>query len=130
MTEFFPFPLEKRYQSGNQGSIMSEKKLFELSSGVHTQDGFNVELKGFYVGEESNANVLDALRSFSATNHLEVMLNLIEEESIHDILSINATQLKLTTVNAIRTDPDRYAINPDLEGKKQKKGFFSRFRRG
>ena len=115
---------------------MTEKIEFDFNSGIVSSDNFNLEVKGYF---ENNATAVSdvkvAFSTYANKHQFTDILSLIEKEDIssHDVFSsLSLKTLKIVTLNAIRTEDqsEKYAINPDLEGQKKKKGLFGRFKRG
>ncbi len=110
--------------------MSKERTVFEFSNGIITLDNYQVEIKGYYIGQETELidHFIDYFRNYNFIDTLELIKidNLLNEDAFKDI---DIEILKLNTVSAIQSQnyEEKYAIKPELE--KKKKGIFSRFKK-
>ena len=114
--------------------IMRDKKSFELSNDLITQDNYDVEVKGIYLGKLSQELLQNCFQKYLAKTDFIDSLILVEKDDLNRLeifSSIGAVYLKVSTISAIQQEnnDDRYAINPDLEGGKKRKGLFARLKK-
>ncbi|MCE7736042.1 MAG: hypothetical protein GPJ54_14260 [Candidatus Heimdallarchaeota archaeon] len=113
---------------------MSEDLSFEISDNLITKDNFAVVIKGIFKGGLSHDVILKDFQSYLEKVNFVDALILVEKDNLtelDDFSKLGVDYLNVITINAIQQEDktEKYAINPDLEGKNKKKGFLGRFKK-
>lgn len=114
--------------------FMTEDLSFELVEDLITKDNFKVEIKGIFRGGLSPKVIQKTFQNYLKKVNFVDALILVEKDDLigmSDFSRLGADYLNVITINAIQQEDnnEKYAINPELEGNKKKKGFLGRLKK-